>query len=192
MDFYLGTITDVSKEYYMGHLGSINNSLWNVAVSNAPYKTGNLRLNIKKSSSSTNKVTYIYDDLEAAYVDFLEKGIGRNKRHVGFIEFKTVFSMVSELKGFFMTGKVNFSGIPSVTPRTDKLRNYERKMAKSLGFDVDDRINAAERASLSFGFSRGYNKKVTNDKKYKNIMNPINKGNQFDRMTNFKPWDGVK
>ena len=29
MDFYLGTITDVSKEYYMGHLGSIIKYLWN-------------------------------------------------------------------------------------------------------------------------------------------------------------------
>jgi hypothetical protein len=184
MDFYLGTITDVSKEYYMGHLGSINNSLWNVAVSNAPYKTGNLRLNIKKTNNGPNKVTYIYDDLEAAYVNFLEEGIGRNKRHVGFIEFRTVFSMVSELRSFFMTGQANFTAIPSVVPRTDRVRNYERKMMKSLGLSVDTRINASERATLSYAFNSQKKKK---QKSYNNIQNPINAGTQFDRFRNLRP-----
>ena len=184
MDFYLGTITDVSKEYYMGHLGSINNSLWNVAVSNAPYKTGNLRLNIKKTNNGPNKVTYIYDDFEAAYVNFLEEGIGRNKRHVGFIEFRTVFSMVSELRSFFMTGQANFTEIPSIVPRTDRVRNYERKMMKSLGLSVDSRINASERATLSYAFNSQKKKK---QQSYNNIQNPINTGTQFDRFRNLRP-----
>jgi hypothetical protein len=190
MSLYISTPTDVSKEKYRRNFGNINLSLWNVAVFSAPYKTGNLRLNIKKSSSSLDKVMYIYDDLEAAYVNFLEEGIGRNKRHTGFIEFKTVNSMLFELFSFFYDGKPSYYGLPVVVPRTDKLRNYERKMAKALGFDVDDRINASERASLSFGYKKGYNRNKTNNELYKNIASPINTNVQKDRMTSFKPWGG--
>jgi hypothetical protein len=174
MDLYIATPTHVSRQEYKKNFGNINNSLWNVAVGNAPYRTGNLRLNIKKSNVSLNKVIYVYDDLEAAYVNFLEEGIGRNKRHIGFIEIKTVSSMLLEIDAFFSTGKVSYTGIPSVLPRTDKLRNYERKMAKALGYGVDSRINASERANLSFNFKKGNKRKKTNNNLYKNISSPVN------------------
>ena len=188
MDLYIATPTQISKEQYIKNFGNINTSLWNVAVMNAPYKTGNLRLNIKKSSPSLNKTFFVYDDLEAAYVNFLEEGIGRNKRHVGFIENRTLNAMLFEIDYFFVTGKTSFAYSPSVMPRTDKLRNYERKMAERLGFSVNTRINASERASLSFGFRKGYKRKRTNDQMYKNISSPMNKGVQYDRTINFKPW----
>ena len=187
MDLYIGTPTNVSKQHYTKNFGNINNSLWNVAVANAPYKTGNLRLNIKKSSSSLSTVTYVYDDLEAAYVNFLEEGIGRNKRHIGFIEFKTLSSMLLEIDSFFATGRVNFTGIPSVMPRTDRVRNYERKMMKSLGLSVDSRINASERATLSSVFSSGQKGKKTKQQNYRNMQSPVNMEVQFDRFRNIRP-----
>jgi hypothetical protein len=187
MQLYIAMPTNVSKEHYKKNFGNINNSLWNIAVANAPYKTGNLRLNIKKSSSSLDKVTFVYDDLEAAYVNFLEEGIGRNKRHVGFIEFKTINNMLFEIFSFFYNGKVSYGGMPSVAPRTDRVRNYERKMMKSLGLSVDSRINASERATLSSVFSSGQKGKKTKQENYMNMQSPINTGVQVDRFRNLRP-----
>ena len=183
MDLYIGTPTHVSREQYKKNFGNINNSLWNVAVENAPFKTGNLRLNIKKSSVSNNKTSFIYDDLEAAYVNFLEEGIGRNKRHIGFIEFKTVSAMILEIDSFFSTGKVNYTGTPSIIPRTDRVRNYERKMMKSLGFGVDSRINASERAILSRIYNKQNKIRKSSGKLYDNMRSPLNKNIQGSRIT---------
>ena len=185
MDLYIATPTHISKEEYKKSFDNINDSLWNVAVNSAPFKTGNLRLNIKKSSVSNNKTTYVYDDLEAVYVNFLEEGIGRNKRHVGFIEFKTVGAMMFEIDNFFSTGKVTFSGTPSITPRTDRVRNYERKMMKSLGFGVDSRVNASERAILSRIYNRQNKIRKSSGKLYDNMRSPLNANIQGSRITKF-------
>lgn len=149
-------------------LKEISNSLWNVAILNAPYRTGNLRSNIKRVENSKDKIKFIYDTSQAPYVDFLEKGIGRNKRHIGFIENLTVDSMVAEIMQAFQNQQSSFSEIPIVNLRTDKARNYERKMLRGMGVNVERRITAFERATLGFSYNM--------QKKNKNVMS------KFDRV----------
>lgn len=166
-------------------------SLWNVAVINAPYKTGNLRANIKRSMDM-EKVHFIYDDLEAAYVDFLERGIGRNKRHVGFIEYKTVARMINEIRYASTSGEVRFKSIPSIQMRTDVLRNYEKRMAKALGIEPEEKINAAERAAFSFAYRRGRTRKTKATDGFLNVSSPIMTNVKEERWNNYKAWNTKK
>lgn len=172
--------TKINKDEFIKLMNSSKNSLWNIAVLNAPYRTGNLRANIKRSIDE-NKTHFVYDNLEAAYIDFLEEGKGRNKRHIGFIENRTVNAMIIEIMTITLTGKPTFSSIPSIQLRTDKLRNYEKKIAKGLGIGPNERINAAERASLSFGYRKGYNRKTRPTDGYKDLTSPKIKNTQEER-----------
>jgi hypothetical protein len=133
---------------FKGLNNDIINSLWNVAVFNAPYKTGNLRSAIQKQLLKKG-VRFNYNDSEAFYVDFLERGIGRNKKHVGFIEFGTVDAMLTELMFYINTGMVSNSAVPFVKYKKDKARNYERQMMRKLNMDLSKNITAEQRAEFS-------------------------------------------
>jgi hypothetical protein len=160
----------IATETYEGLKEELKNSLWNVAVLNAPYRTGNLRTSIKKIDINDNKVVYLYSQAQAYYTDFLEKGLGRNKKHIGFIENLTVGSMIYDIMSYAQTGNPSFSGIPLVQLRTDKQRNYERKMMKAIGFTSEVRVNAVDRARLSYmqysSKRKGANKFKTGLEKY--------------------------
>lgn len=154
----------IKTDNYKGLTEDLKNSLWTVAIMDAPYRTGNLRSAIKRISSSKNKVVYAYSDQQAYYVDYLENGIGRVKRHQGFIEYQTVGDMVIEIVNYAVNGETTFKGIPIIDLRTDKARNYERKMLRRQGISVNSRINAVDRAFLSM---IQYNKKKPKKNRYK-------------------------
>jgi hypothetical protein len=160
----------INSNTYEGLKPQLQDSLWHVAVLNAPYRTGNLRSSIKKIPMSDKKVIYLYSEAQAYYTQFLEQGLGRNKKHIGFIENLTVGSMVFEIIKYIQTNSPSFSGIPVVQLRTDKQRNYERKMMKSIGFSSEVRVNAVDRARLSymkyFSKRKGDNKFKTGLEKY--------------------------
>lgn len=160
----------ISSTTYEGLKPVLKDSLWHVAILNAPYRTGNLRSSIKRISTSDRKVIYLYSEAQAYYTQFLEKGLGRNKKHIGFIENITVGSMVYEIMKYIQNNNTSFSGIPLVELRTDKQRNYERKMMKSMGFTSEVRVNAVDRAQLSWlrfqSKRRGSNKFKTGLEKY--------------------------
>lgn len=139
----------IEANNYKGLTEDLKNSLWTVAVVSAPYRTGNLRSSIKKISMSKNRVMYAYSEQQAYYTDFLEQGIGRNKKHIGFIENITVGSMVQEIADTARSGSTTFKGIPMISFRTDKARNYERQMLRKMGISPDIRISAVERATFS-------------------------------------------
>lgn len=163
------SITIISNKY-KGLTQDLKDSLWHVALLSAPYRTGNLRSAIKRLSFGENKVKYIYDSQQAYYTDFLEKGIGRNKKHVGFIEFITVESMMTEIIGSAQYGQTTFKGIPIMEFKKDVARNYERKLLKTMHIDTKKRINAVDRAKLSLIQSqskkRGANRTKYNLQKY--------------------------
>jgi hypothetical protein len=166
-DFTIETNVDANQFEHLNN--KLKDSLWHVAIINAPYRTGNLRANIKRSISAKG-VNYIYDDLEAYYVDFLERGIGRNKKHVGFIENTTVNGMLTEIVTTMISGSTTFSGIPSIQMRTDVARNYERKMARAVGLGKNQRINAYQRALFSRQFSaKNSPKRKSNEERYGNL-----------------------
>jgi hypothetical protein len=148
----------INSNTYDGLKPEIKDSLWHVAVLNAPYRTGNLRSSIKRVSMSNNKVIFLYSEAQAFYTKFLEQGLGRNKKHIGFIENLTVGSMVFEIAKYIQTNNPSFSGIPLVQLRTDKQRNYERKIMKSMGFTSGVRVNAVDRAQLSWMAFKGKRK----------------------------------
>lgn len=154
----------IKTDNYKGLTEDLKNSLWSVAILDAPYRTGNLRSAIKRISSSKNKVVYAYSDQQAYYTDFLENGIGRVKRHQGFIEHQTVGDMVLEIINYAVSGETTFKGIPIIDLRTDKARNYERKMLKKQGISANSRINAVDRAFLSM---IQYNKNKPKKNRYK-------------------------
>lgn len=139
----------VVSDNFKGLNQDLKDSLWHIALLSAPYRTGNLRSSIKRLSFGENKVKYIYDSQQAYYTDFLEKGIGRNKKHVGFIEFITVESMMSEIMGSAIYGQTTFKGTPILELKTDFARNYERKILRNMKIDTKKRINAVDRAKLS-------------------------------------------
>lgn len=154
----------IKTDNYKGLTQDLKDSLWTVAIMDAPYRTGNLRSSIKRIASSKNKVIYAYSDQQAYYVDFLENGRGRVKRHQGFIEYQTVGDMVMEIVNYAVNGETTFKGIPMIDLRTDKARNYERKMLRKQGISVNSRINAVDRAYLSM---IQYNKNKPKKNRYK-------------------------
>jgi hypothetical protein len=124
-------------------------SLWNIAVNETPYRTGNARSQVSLNYNTHKKKMIVYNDYNAYYINYLEEGAGRNKKHKGFIENKTVGSMLSEIIKFEITGKPTFSQIPTVTFRTDRARNYERQMMRKVGISHDQRVSAKDRATMS-------------------------------------------
>lgn len=166
----------VESDNFVGLTPSLNDSLWNIAINNAPYRTGNLRAQIKRAEASGKRCRIFYNTQLAPYLEFLEAGQGRVKIHKGFIEDRTVGAMVDELMQFISSGITTFSGIPTITFRTDRARNYERTMIRKAGMNPNMRINAYERATL--GYFKSNSKNI--HKKTLTMENPII-SNQFDR-----------
>lgn len=139
----------------------IGMSLWNIAIASAPYETGNLRRSIILSKNTDSLKKYVYDDYRAYYLNYLEEGIGRVKKHTGFIENKTIGSMMYELINYLQSGEVTFSNFPVVELRSGIYRMYERQIARNNNMDTKRRLSANDRALLSKAFVDSQNKDVT-------------------------------
>lgn len=150
--------TDNTPEGFKHQLGM---SLWNIAIARAPYETGNLRRSIMLAKNTENQIRFVYDDYRAYYLNYLEEGIGRVKKHIGFIEYKTVNSMIMEMLKYLNTGDVTFSNFPNVELRSGVYRMYERQIARNNNIDTTRRISANDRALLSKAFVDSENKEVT-------------------------------
>lgn len=126
-------------------------SVWNVARKDAPIRTGNLRRSIYLIANSPRKKSIYYDMFSAYYIDFLETGSGRNKKHKGFIENITVKDIYFELLSYFTTGQVSMPSINAVNVigSKDKARNYERDILRSVGISPNIRLDATQRALMS-------------------------------------------
>ncbi len=147
-------------ELHLNHDGhklgpELGYSIWNIAVACAPYRTGNLRSGIALQNNGPKIKRIMYNDYDAYYLNYLEEGIGRVKRHKGFIENKTVNMIYSETANYLTYGKASFSGIPTVSLRSDKARNYERIMLRNINYDLNKRITANDRAKLSGAYAKG-------------------------------------
>ena len=177
MDFNIttdGKVTTLSPELGMW--------LWNVAVSNAPIDTGNLRRAITMTKNSPTKKQYVYNALNAVYLHYLEEGMGPVKKHKGFISQKTMGDFIQELISYFKTGKTGMITTPPVATLTVSKHGhmfYERKMARALGWS-DKQITADDRRKLSQIRYRGlaqsnkskiYGEKPTSRYLYKKGMN---------------------
>ena len=130
-------------------------SIWNIAINNAPYRTGNLRNQIKLQSNSKETKRIVYYDQDAYYMNYLEEGVGRNKKHKGFIENKTTLQILSEVVNYLQTGHATYSGFPIIVMRSDVARNYERKILRQQGLDPNLRLTANDRAILSKNYVKG-------------------------------------
>ncbi|NCC41781.1 MAG: hypothetical protein EOM21_20685 [Gammaproteobacteria bacterium] len=124
-------------------------SIWNIAVMKAPYETGNLKSQIMLQNNGSKVKRIVYNDYNAYYLNYLEEGRGRNKRHIGFIENDTVNAILSETYLFLLTGRTTFSGVPTINFRNERARNYERNSLREIGFNLQRRISANDRATLS-------------------------------------------
>lgn len=125
--------------------------LWNIAVSNAPMDTGNLRRAITMNKNSDTKKQYVYNALNAVYLHYLEEGMGPVKKHKGFISNKTVGDFIQELIYYFKTGKTGMITTPPVATLTISKHGpmfYEKKIANSLGWS-DRTLTADDRQKLS-------------------------------------------
>lgn len=109
MDFVIDTDID-----FDGFDDDLANSLWQTFIYSAPSDTGNLRSAIKKNTSNSKKIKFVYDESKAAYLIYLEEGVGPVKKHKDFISVKSVMEGTRELMYFLQTGKVTFSGLPTV------------------------------------------------------------------------------
>ena len=151
----MANFTVQSNYDFRGDLSRVSNSLWNVAVLNAPYWSGNLRSQIQRVNNESNNIVFKYNTNNAFYLHYLEQGIGPIKKHKGFIEHKTVMSMVQELIGFLSTEmylwtNVSFFDIPTVTSSLATPMFYERNMMRKAGIDPKlGTLNAQERATLA-------------------------------------------
>jgi hypothetical protein len=174
----------VYTDDYKGFNQGLSNSLWNVAIQNAPYRTGNLRAQIKRIVNTQDEITLFYNSSLAIYLHFLEIGAGRVKRHKGFIENKTVPEIVYETIGFIQDPtNLSYSGIPSITLRTDMARGYERKMLRSVGLDPNIRVNAFERATMSLVRDQNYRQMKGLPKNIENVFENANISNVNSRTT---------
>ena len=148
MDFHIETdqeITELSS--------GLGYWLWNLAVVLAPYDTGNLRRSIVMSANSANHKKYVYNSMNAFYLDYLERGVGNIKKYKGFIEERTVGRMVEEVIHYCVTGKTGLlTGKPMVTLQTSSngAMFHEKTILKKLGVDLDDvEITGDDRKYLS-------------------------------------------
>ena len=124
-------------------------SYLNIAVNNAPYRTGNLKHQIALNLNSKKTKRIVYNENNALYLHYLELGMGRNKMHTGFIENETVNAMLYETVDFLLTGETTFKTIPSIVFRTDRARSYEREILKRNNISINKRLTASDRATLS-------------------------------------------
>lgn len=124
-------------------------SFLNIAINNSPYRTGNLRRSIVLQQNGTKVKRIVYNDTNAYYLNFLEEGKGRNKMHKGFISIDTTNDILKETYEFLLTGEVTFNKVPTVALKTDRARNYERKLLEKNNISIGKRLTAYDRATLS-------------------------------------------
>lgn len=129
---------------------SLGYAMWNIAVLVAPMDTGNLKRAISMSRNTRTLKRINYDLLDANYIKFLELGLGSVKQHKGFIEVKTLSSMVETLVNFAILGIVPpHSKTPHVTlGDTSAIFSQEKKILSSVNIKTD-RINANVRRRIS-------------------------------------------
>lgn len=127
--------------------------LWNIAVSLAPYDTGNLRRAITMNKNSQTRIRIVYNAFNAIYLHYLEMGKGPVKKHKGYISELTVPAFIQEIIKYLKTGKA--SSIISLGKPMATLREsgtgamfYEKKILKALGQKGTD-ITADDRRKLS-------------------------------------------
>ncbi len=147
MDFHVDT--DLQIEVLNSALGYW---LWNLAVVLAPYDTGNLRRSITMSANSDTHKKYVYNTMNAMYLDYLERGIGPIKKHMCFIEHKTVGRFVEEIIDYFKVGKNISLGKPTVTLQISKqgAMFYEKKILHRMGLDdMELDVTADDRKYMS-------------------------------------------
>ena len=140
-----------------GITSELSNSLWNILIENTPQETGNLRMNTIRINNSPRLSRFIVNTVEAPYGEFLDKGMGRNKKHIGYFSEKTPVDMASEIVNFSITGNLMKTSVPSITLRMGKIRNYERILMNKTGFNLNQRISAHERASLGVMYNNMLN-----------------------------------
>jgi hypothetical protein len=125
--------------------------LWNIAVSNSPIDTGNLRRAITMNTNSLTKKKYVYNAFNAIYLHYLEEGMGPVKKHKGFISEKTVGDFIQELIYYFKTGKTGMVTTPPVATLSMSKNGpmfHERKISKFLDWSSKE-LSADDRQKLS-------------------------------------------
>ena len=148
MDFHIETDQEITK------LSSgLGYWLWNLAVVLAPVDTGNLRRSIVMSANSDNHKRYVYNTMNAFYLDYLERGIGPIKKYQGFIEFRTVGRFVEEVIHYCVTGKTGLlTGKPMATLQisSNGPMFHEKDILKNLKVDLNEiEITADDRKYMS-------------------------------------------
>lgn len=171
--------------YSTGPIRKLDNdlgiSVWNISVWKAPQETGNLRKSIHLQQNGPKVKRIWYDDYNANYIEFLENGTSRNRRHVGFIENDTVTAILQETYLYLLTGQTTYATTPVITERLGKVRNYERRLLSDIGYNLNRRITANDRARLS---RLQYRKTVgpnQNNQYTRNMHSVIAIGGQPDR-----------
>ena len=148
MDFYIETDEEITRlSEGLGY------KLWNMAVALAPYDTGNLRRSIVMSANSPTHKRYVYNVMNALYLDYLERGVGNIKKYQGFIENLTVGSMVEEIIHYCLTNESYIhTGKPTVTLQVSSngAMFHEKRIAHKMGLDdVELDITADDRKYMS-------------------------------------------
>jgi len=148
MDFYIETDEAIT---------TLNNGLgyrlWNMAVALAPYDTGNLRRSIVMSANTDTHKRYVYNVMNALYLDYLERGVGPIKKYQGFIENLTVGSMIEELIHYCISPE-GYGSFSKPTIRLQVSSNgamfHEKRIAHKMGLDdVELDITADDRKYMS-------------------------------------------
>jgi hypothetical protein len=106
---------------------SLGNKLLYRAVSNAPFRTGNLANSIRLAVCTKRKISINYDASMAYYTYFLEEGKGNIKRYRGFISDVTVPWIIEDIVTFFEYGE-DFKGIDKFSKSS-----FISDKAKALG-----------------------------------------------------------
>lgn len=135
----------------------ISNSIWNTLIENAPYDTGNLRSAIRLSVNQQYRLLYVYDENQARYLDFLERGVGPVKKYKGFISNLSLNNATAEMVMWLKGNEPTNASVPMVTlrgrvrsrPKDDegygKAIGYEKKYIKRKG----TLLTAKERSIMS-------------------------------------------
>ncbi len=148
------TITTDIEVLEKGLNTDLANSLWHILVLNTPQETGNLRMNMQRINNSSKLIRFAMNTVEAPYGEYLDKGQGRNKKHVGYFSEKTPYDMAWEIVKYAWSGELLNTSVPSITLKSGKLRNYERKLVAQTNFNMNKRISAHERALLGVMHNR--------------------------------------
>lgn len=145
---------DVERDV-MGLDEEIANSIWQTLVYSAPYDTGNLRSAIRKSASNEKRILFVYDENQARYLDFLERGVGPIKKYKNFISGHSMNEATKEVVYWLKTGNITFGGVPTVVLKGRLKGKKSDGSGKPIGYEKqfmknkDLVLTAKERSSMS-------------------------------------------